>query len=109
VALMTTLVITTAGLATLPFGWVALEPAGALGFAASAVLVSSAFLCLVAGTRTGDVSFTAPFRYVSVPLSFLIGFLIWGAIPDSWVLLGSGVVVASGLIVVAPSTKRGSG
>lgn len=109
VALMTTLVTTTASLATLPFGWVALEPAGALGFAASAVLVSSAFLCLVAGTRTGDVSFTAPFRYASVPVSFLIGFLIWGTVPDAWVLLGSVVVAAAGLTIIAPSAKRGVG
>ena len=37
---------------------------------------------IVAGTRTGDISFTAPFRYVTVPLSFLLGFLIWGQVPD---------------------------
>lgn len=100
VALMTTSFTTLASLATLPFGWVALEPSGAMGFAASAVLVSAAFLCLVAGTRTGDVSFTAPFRYVTVPLTFLLGFLVWGQVPDRFVVIGTVIVVASGLFVV---------
>jgi len=105
VALMTTGLTTLASLLTAPFGWVPLEGLGALGFAASAILVSIAFLCLVAGTRTGDVSFTAPFRYVTVPLSFLLGFLIWGQLPDGYVLFGSALVVAAGLTVFWPGRR----
>lgn len=100
VALMTTAFTTAASLFTLPLGWVPLEPWGALGFAASAILVSGAFLCLVAGTRAGEVSFTAPFRYVTVPLSFLLGYLIWGGVPDAGVALGAAIVVGAGLAVL---------
>lgn len=106
VALMTTILVTVASLATAPFGWSALDGPGMAGFAASSVLVSAAFICLVEGTRTGDVSFTAPFRYVIVPLSFLIGFLIWGHVPDAPVLIGTGIVVGSGLFVFHRERRR---
>jgi drug/metabolite transporter (DMT)-like permease len=77
-----------------------------LGFLVSAALVGSAFLCLVAGTRKGDVSFTAPFRYVSVPLSFLLGWLIWGQLPDLAVLAGTAIVVAAGLTTLRRERRQ---
>ncbi|HEX6014452.1 MAG TPA: DMT family transporter [Geminicoccaceae bacterium] len=107
VALMTTGFTTLASLATAPFGWAVPDGAGLVGFASSAALVSLAFLCLVAGTRVGDVSFTAPFRYVMVPLSFVLGFLIWGQVPDRFVLLGSLIIVAAGLAVLHRGGRQG--
>lgn len=102
VALMTIGFSAVASLTTLPMGWAIPDGLGLLGFAASAALVSVAFSCLVAGTRTGDVSFTAPFRYVTVPLAFLIGYLVWGDVPDPPVFLGTAIVVASGLAMLRP-------
>lgn len=106
IALMTTLLTTTGSLVTLPGGWVALDGLSVLAFATSALLVSGAFLCLVAGTRAGDVSFTAPFRYVTVPLSFVLGFLIWGHVPGALVILGSAIVVGAGLFVLYREQRR---
>lgn len=106
VALLTTGLTTGAGLLTLPLGWTAVDVPGFLGFAASAALTAAAFLALVEGTRAGDVSFTAPFRYVVVPISFVAGWLVWGDVPDGWVLAGTAVVVASGLVVVRDEGRR---
>ena len=106
IALMTIGFSAVASLGTLPFGWALPDGKGLLGFAASAVLVSVAFSCLVAGTRTGDVSFTAPFRYVTVPLAFLIGFLVWGDVPDPPVFLDTAVVVAAGHSMLLPERPR---
>jgi drug/metabolite transporter (DMT)-like permease len=97
VALMTTVFSTLVALASAPFGWVAPDGAGLLGLAVTAALVSVAFVTIVAGTRLGDISFTAPFRYVTVPLSFFLGFAIWGQVPDAAVLAGTAVVVLAGL------------
>ena len=106
VALMATGLSTLASLATAPFGWLAPDPPGLLGFAASAALVSVAFVLIVAGTRTGDVSFTATFRYVTVPLSFLLGYLVWGQVPDAPVLAGTAVIVLAGLLVLRRGSRR---
>ena len=100
VALMTTGFATLASLATAAFGWALPSASGLLGFVATAALITAAFVAIVAGTRTGDISFTAPFRYVSVPLSFFLGYAIWGQVPDAGVLAGSAIVVLAGLLVL---------
>ena len=101
VALTTTLLTTAAGLLTLAAGgWVAVDGPGLLGFAGSAVLVAVAFLALVEGTRVGDISFTAPFRYVIIPLAFAIGWAVWGRVPDLPVVVGTAVIVGSGLLIL---------
>ena len=33
--------------------------------------------------RTGEMSVIAPFRYVTVPMSILLGYWFWGDIPDA--------------------------
>jgi drug/metabolite transporter (DMT)-like permease len=106
VALATTGFATLAALATAPFGWAVPDGLGAAGFATSAALVCVAFVMVVAGTRIGHLSFTAPFRYVSVPLSFFLGYLIWGQVPDALVLVGTAIVVGTGLLVLHPRSSR---
>ena len=110
VALATTGLTTIAALTTAPFGWLAPDFLGIAGFVTSAVLVSVAFVMVVAGTRTGHLSFTAPFRYVSVPLSFFLGYLIWGQVPDAFMLVGTVAVVGAGLLVLRrrPKLEYGS-
>lgn len=99
-ALMGTAVAAVASLAAGVADWVVPDGAGALGLVATAGLVSVAFVLIVASTRSGDVSFTAPFRYVSVPLSFLLGYLIWHQIPDAAVLLGTSIIMTAGLLTL---------
>ena len=106
VALMTMGFGTLASLATAPFGWVLPNAHGILGFAATAALISAGFVAIVAGTRTGDISFTAPFRYVMVPLSFILGYAIWGQIPDAFVLVGTAIVILAGLLDLHPRAGR---
>lgn len=109
VALTTTLATTAAGLATLPFGgWEPVDGPGLLGFAAGAALVGAAFVALVEGTRLGDISFTAPVRYVIVPLAFAVGWAVWGHVPDLPVALGTVVIVGAGLVLVR-SERDGGG
>lgn len=47
--------------------------------------------------RAGDV---APFEYTSLPWAALLGFLIWGHLPDAAILLGAALIVGSGLYVL---------
>lgn len=100
IALVTMAFSTLASLVTAPFGWRLPDALGALGFVGSAALTTFGFVAIVAGTRIGDISFTAPFRYAMVPLSFVLGYLIWGQVPDGFVLLGAAVVVLAGLSVL---------
>jgi len=41
----------------------------------------------------------APFNYVQLVGAALLGYLVFGDIPDAWSWVGAGVIVASGLYI----------
>ena len=47
--------------------------------------------------RVGDISFTSPFRYTILIWAILLGFIVFGDIPDQWTILGSIIIVGSGV------------
>jgi drug/metabolite transporter (DMT)-like permease len=65
--------------------------------AAAACLLCVGYIFSVMALRTGDISFSAPFRYVALVWAIIAGLLVFGDVPDFWMLLGSAVVVASGI------------
>jgi drug/metabolite transporter (DMT)-like permease len=46
--------------------------------------------------RVGDIGFVAPFRYTALLWAIVIGYVLFGAFPDQWTLLGAAIVVATG-------------
>ncbi|HWK44547.1 MAG TPA: DMT family transporter [Stellaceae bacterium] len=52
---------------------------------------------VVMAYRYADASVLAPFSYTQLVWSVLLGFLIFGAIPDTLTFLGAGIIIASGL------------
>ncbi|ALJ38976.1 DMT family transporter [Azospirillum brasilense] len=52
---------------------------------------------MVQAYRFGEASVLAPCSYVQIVWSTLLGFLIFGALPDHWTFLGAGIIIASGL------------
>ncbi|MCC5969711.1 MAG: DMT family transporter [Pararhodobacter sp.] len=56
-----------------------------------------AYAALVSATRLGDIAVTTPFRYSRLIFAMLIGFVIFGEIPDAMTLAGSALVVGAGL------------
>ena len=49
--------------------------------------------------RLAQASVVAPFEYTALPFAVLIGFLFWGDLPGSTDILGSALIVGSGLLV----------
>lgn len=87
-------------LLTLPFGWVWPTPEQA------ALLIGAGFfggigqLFLTSCYRYADMSVIAPFEYVSLILTIVIGFLIFGDVPTVPMLVGALIIVASGIAVI---------
>ena len=71
-----------------------------------ALLIGAASLILVAyhfiihAMREGDISFIAPFRYSSLIVAILFGYLVFGDIPDIYIIIGALMIVASGLYTI---------
>ena len=99
IMLISTSVVTVAGLATIPLGWSPLRVADLGLFVASALLVASAQTLMIESFRLGAVGLVGPFKYTSLVWAVLLGMLVWGDLPDSWTWVGSALVVGSGLYI----------
>lgn len=86
------------GLSTLE-DWAPLD-LGLFGLiAACALIQTTASLLQIEAYRYAEVSFLAPFRYIVLLFAALLGFLVWGDVPEWNVALGGLVIVASGLFI----------
>ena len=95
----TTLIVTLAGLCTLPIGWQPLREFDIGLLALGSIVVTSAHFLLIETFRLAEASLVAPFKYLSIVWGTLYGFLIWGDVPGFWVWLGSALLIGSGLYI----------
>ncbi len=95
----TTLVVILGGLLTLPFGWRLPSMVDFGLLALSGFLIGAAHYLLIEAFRFAEVGLIAPFKYISIVWAVLFGFLVWGDIPDRWIVIGAGLVIGSGLYI----------
>lgn len=63
----------------------------------AAVLILFGYHFIILSMREGDISFIAPFRYTSLLWSILLGYWIFTDIPDVAMIVGSAIIVGSGI------------
>jgi len=84
----------------LPMVWVPVSgDTVAVLFLLSFLALSGHFALTTAFSRA-EVSAIAPFEYSSLVWAMVIGYVIWQDIPSMRVLLGAGIIIASGLYVI---------
>jgi drug/metabolite transporter (DMT)-like permease len=91
--------------------WAVLDPQPLAATDLPALLAASGFLlagylAYVAAFRLGEVSFVAPFKYAGLPAAALLGWLVWGDVPNGLALAGMGLIVGWGLMGLA-GVRRG--
>src|SRR5258706_419651 len=92
-----------------PFGWRWPDPLDLLLFLAVGFLVGGAHTLMIEGIRLCEVSLIAPLKYVMILYSIGYGALIWHDLPSLQALLGTAIVVASGVFIVRRQAQaRGS-
>ncbi|MGM4963549.1 DMT family transporter [Tardiphaga sp. 1201_B9_N1_1] len=99
VTFLTTIVVTIVGAILLvPLGGWTPPSNGALALLLlAAVLVLIGYQCVILALRAGDISAVAPFRYSQLLWAMLLGYLVFGDVPDGPMVLGASVIVLSGL------------
>jgi len=88
------------GLASIVEGWVQVSGLAALQLAGSGVFVMLGYLLSIMVMRVGDIGFVAPFRYTSLVVALIVGFVIFAEWPDTLTLVGAAIVVATGLFTL---------
>jgi drug/metabolite transporter (DMT)-like permease len=99
VAAAGSVVSTVSGFVILPFdtAWVAPSASAWMLMFVSAAFIFVATTFMTVGLRIGEIAVVAPFRYVPVPLAILLGFWLWGDVPDEIAWLGIALVLGAGL------------
>ena len=97
---ITTLALASVGLVTLVFGWRAITLFDLGLFAIGGFLLGGAQYLTIEAFRYAEAAVVSPFEYSAVLWAMLYGFLIWGDVPDRWIIAGSAIVIGSGLYIL---------
>lgn len=90
---------------TLIQGWHNVDMAWYIWFPALAVAMFCGYIFYIVGTRMGELSFIGPFKYTSVILAILIGYIIWDEKPTLLMISGAMVIILSGIVLLAGEKK----
>lgn len=69
--------------------------------AGAAVFLSVGYLASIISIRTGDISFSAPFRYTVMVFAIILQIVVFADVPDLMTFIGSGIVTAAGLYTLS--------
>lgn len=100
------IILMAGGFATLPMGWAPVSTHDAFWFIAAGIFNGTAHFCIIDALRTGEASVLAPIRYTALLWAALLGFLVWGEVPELWLLAGAAVIVGSSLYMIRAERRR---
>jgi len=94
------------GLFFVPFYWQT-PGLNELGlFAIAGAFGSIGILCLTNAFRLAPVATVSPFEYTALIWATILGYLLWQELPDKYTLLGTCIVIASGLYILYRETMK---
>jgi drug/metabolite transporter (DMT)-like permease len=68
--------------------------------AAASVFLSGGYYLLTVAMRSGEMSLVAPFRYTGLLFALVLGFLVWGDVPNALAWAGIALLVGAGIVVL---------
>jgi drug/metabolite transporter (DMT)-like permease len=74
--------------------------------AAASVFLSGGYFLLTVSMRGGEMSLIAPFRYTGLLYALVLGFVVWGDVPNALAWAGIALLVAAGLYVLHGERRR---
>ena len=69
------------------------------------VFLIGGYLLAVDFMRHGDIAVVAPFRYIVVLWAIIVGYLVWNEVPDPAMIIGTALVIASGIYTIHRERK----
>jgi drug/metabolite transporter (DMT)-like permease len=91
---------TLLSLLTIPFGWVWPDPGQWLLLIVAGFAGGIGQLLLTSCYRYADMSVIAPFEYVSLILTIILGLVVFAEVPTLSMIFGATIIVASGIAVI---------
>ena len=101
VVLVTTQVVAALifGAVTAPFTWVAVGLFDGALLALLGVVAMIAFLCINRSLSVAPASVVVPYQYTTIVWAVLLGYIFFGDIPSTQMLIGAGIIIAAGIYI----------
>jgi drug/metabolite transporter (DMT)-like permease len=80
--------------------WTQVDPLGLAKLAGASVFIIGGYIFSVSAMRSGEIGFVAQFRYSSLLVALVLGLVLFGEWPDRLTLIGSAIIVATGLFTL---------
>jgi drug/metabolite transporter (DMT)-like permease len=92
---------------SLPFGWVVPGGTDAALLVLSGLLGGVGQILMTSAYRNADAATVASFEYVSMLWGVAFGYLLFGEVPASSVVLGGAIVIAAGIFIIFRERRLG--
>jgi drug/metabolite transporter (DMT)-like permease len=89
-----------AGVSVLIRGWHSVTAADLALLATASLFLIGAYQLIIVAMRIAETSTVAPFRYTAILWALILGYALWGDVPNALALAGIAVLVASGLYLM---------
>lgn len=107
ITLSTAVAVTVvSGVGSLLQGW---QPFGLFEFgllALASVFLTGGYYFIISSMRHGEMTLVAPFRYSGLLFALVLGYAIWGEVPNTLAWFGIALLIASGLYVLVSEKRR---
>ena len=107
IVLWFSLTASVAGLLTLPFGWISLSQPQVLALIGAGICGGVGQILMTESYRHAEMSTVAPFEYTSMVLGIASGYLFFGDLPTTNMLVGGLIVVGAGLFIIWRESRLG--
>jgi drug/metabolite transporter (DMT)-like permease len=87
------------GAVTAPFGWVAPSVLGFLLLVLFGVLSVVALACVNHALKLAPASVVVPYQYTTILWAIVLGYAVFGDVPDVFMLAGAAIIIAAGLYI----------
>ena len=86
--------------------WVMPDGGAALLLLTSISAIVAGYMMSVMAVRVGDLGFVSPFRYTGLLWALVLGYLVFDEFPTTLTLLGSAIIVATGVFTLHRERMR---
>jgi len=94
------------GIFIAPLFWKTPTPTDFGLFALAGLFGSVGILCLTKAFRLAPAAVVSPFEYTALIWATLLGFVLWGELPDAVTVTGALIVATSGLYIIYRETRK---
>jgi drug/metabolite transporter (DMT)-like permease len=92
-----------------PFVWIALRPEHLWLFFAIALAGTTGMTMITQAFRFAPASVIAPLDYTALIWATILGWFLWGEIPDVMTYAGAAIIIASGIYIILRERKSATG